>query len=95
MSEPLITLGEEDLKEIFSLFTSATEHERQQMYSPQSEHYFLKQNLSEEYSLTEEKREYAFDAWRSVLYFLHKRGYSLSKDSKEIDLAFINSEFIP
>jgi hypothetical protein len=94
MDDSIMRLGEEELKEIFSLFTSATEYERQQVYSPQSEHYYLRQNLSEEYSLTEEKREYALDAWRSVIYFLHNRGYSLSRDGMEIDLSFISSDFI-
>lgn len=89
-----ITLSESDLKEIFALFTSATTHEKHQVYDPTSDHYFLKTNLSEEYSLTEEKREYALDAWRAVLYFLHSRGYKLTKIDEEIDLSFSEDEFI-
>ncbi|MDT7605378.1 MAG: hypothetical protein QOF61_3375 [Acidobacteriota bacterium] len=94
MSESSIPLSENDLKELFSLFTSPTEFEREQIYSPRGELYFLNQDISEEYSLTEEKREYALDAWRSVLYFLYKRGYSLCRNGKETSLAFISEEFI-
>lgn len=89
-----ITLSESDLKEIFSLFTSATVHEKRQIYDPTSDHYFLKSDLSEEYSLTEEKREYALDAWRAVLFFLHSKGYKLKKINEETDLSFSEDEFI-
>lgn len=91
-SKPVLT--EEDLKEVFSLFTSSTAYEREQVYEPQSGHYFLDVALSEEYSLTQEKREYALDAWRAVIYFLHMKGYSLCKAGKEIDLSFSEEEFI-
>ena len=89
-----IVLCEDDLKEIFSLFTSTTKHEKTQVYSPDSGHYFLDTNLSEEYSLTEEKREYALDAWRAVLFFLNSKGYSLVKGDDQIDLGFSEDEFI-
>ena len=89
-----LTLSEEDLKELFSLFTSSTVYEREQMYDPQSGHYLFEVELSEEYSLNEEKREYALDAWRAVMYFLYRKGYSLCKDNKIIDLSFSEEEFI-
>lgn len=54
-------LSEDDLKEIYSLFTSSTHHERKQVYDELSEHYFLDVILADEYSLTEEKREFALD----------------------------------
>jgi hypothetical protein len=95
MAEQPIPISEDDLRELFALFTSCTEHERKQVYSSRSSHYFLNQNISEEHSLTEEKREYALDAWRSVLYFLHKKGYSLCKNGEDIDLSFIKEAFIP
>ncbi len=91
--EPII-LSDSDQKELFSLFTSATLHEREQIYDPNSNHYFQNTDLTEEYSLTEENREYALDAWRAVLYFLHSKGYSLVKDNKQIDLSFSEEEFI-
>jgi len=87
-------LSEEDLKEVFSLFTSSTKYEREQVYAVDSGHYYLYEELSEEYSLNEEKREYALDAWRAVIYFLYRKGYSLCKDGKEIDLSFSEEEFI-
>jgi hypothetical protein len=89
-----ISLNEDDLKEIFSLFTSSTKYERDQVYDEHSGHHFLKVNPFEEYTLTEEKREYALDAWRAVIYFLHSKGYSLLKGGKSSDLSFIEDDFI-
>jgi hypothetical protein len=90
-----IVLTENDLKEIFSLFTSSTAFEREQIYDANSEHHFLKLNPMDEYTLTEEKREYALDAWRAVIFFLHSRGYVLTKDGERYDLSLIDDAFIP
>jgi hypothetical protein len=90
-----ITLNDEDLKELFSLFTSPTKYELEQVYDEKSEHYFAGVDLFDEYTLTEEKREYALDAWRAVTYFLHSRGYSLSREGRQVSLSFSESEFIP
>ena len=84
-----VELTDSDLKEIFSLFTSPSEYEVAQIYDPQSEHYFQKVDLNEEYSLTEEQREYAIDALRAVIHFIRSKGYSLCKDGEEIKLSFI------
>ncbi len=89
-----IVLSEEDLKEIFSLFTSSTKYERDQVYDKHSGHHFLEVELFDEHTLTEEKREYALDAWRAVIYFLHSKGYSLWRDGKKTDLSFSEDEFI-
>ena len=89
-----LVLSEEDLKEIFGLFTSVSEYERNQIYDQRSGHYFPNADLSEEYSLTEEKREYALDAWRAVTFFLHSKGYSLFKDGREISLASSLDQFV-
>ena len=94
-SSKSIALSEEDLSEIFSLFTSSTKYERDQVYDRNSGHHFLEVKLFDEYSLTEEKREYALDAWRAVIYFLHSKGYSLWKDGDRADLSFIEDHFIP
>ena len=93
-NEPIV-LSEDDLKEIFSLFTSSTKYERDQVYDERSGHHFLEVKLFEEYTLTEEKREYALDAWRSVIYFLHSRNYVLWRNGKGGDLSFIEDAFIP
>lgn len=90
-----IMLSEDDLREIFSLFTSSTKYERDQVHDEKSGHYFLKVELFEEHTLTEEKREFALDAWRAVIYFLHSKGYSLCKDGEKTDLSFSEDEFIP
>jgi len=89
-----IVLTEDDLKELFSLFCSPTKYEKEQMYSPSSDHYFSGVSLSDEYQLNEEKREFALDAWRAVLFFLYSRGYSLCKDGKTIDLFFSETDFV-
>ena len=94
-SDEAIALSEDDLKEIFSLFTSSTKYERDQVYDQHSAHHFLEVKPFEEYTLTEEKREYALDAWRSVIYFLHSKNYSLWRDGKRSDLSFIEDDFIP
>jgi len=86
-----IKLSEEDLKEIFALFTSCTKYERDQVYDKDSDHFYLKQNLLEEYSLSEEKREYAVDAWRAVIGFLHAKGFTLKKGEQEFDLGAISN----
>jgi len=94
ISSKPITLSEDDLKEIFSLFTSVTKFERDQIYDRDSDHHFLRIQSLDEYALTEEKREYALDAWRAILYFLHSRGYSLCRNDWRGDLSFIEEYFI-
>jgi len=95
ISNKPIALSEDDLKEIFSLFTSSTKYERDQVYDKNSGHHFLEVKPLDEYTLTEEKREYALDAWRAVIYFLHSKGYLLAKDGERYDLSFIEDDFIP
>lgn len=87
-------LTENELKEIFSLFTASTNYELKQIYDNKSHHHFLSEKLKEEYELSQSKAEFANDAWRSVLYFLHIHGYILKKNDKEITLDFIKKEFI-
>ena len=94
LSDKTITLTDDDLREIFSLFTSATKYEREQAYDQKSEHYFMNVSLADEYSLTEETREFALDAWRSVISFLNLRGYSLCNNGEKINLSFSDEEFI-
>jgi hypothetical protein len=81
-----LVLSEDDLKEIFALFSSPTDEERAATYDPTSGSYYRAELLGEEYSLTEEKKEFAVDAWREVSYFLYRHGYSLRKGGIEIDL---------
>lgn len=78
-----IAPSEEDLKEIFGLFTSPADEEVSQIYDETSKFHFKKENLADEYSLTQEKREFAIDAWRAVNYFLQRHGYSVVKDSAQ------------
>jgi len=94
VSSKPISLTEDDLKEIFSLFTSSTKYERDQVYDKNSGHYYFDIEPFDEYTLSQEKREYALDAWRAVIYFLHSKGYSLCKNDERADLAFIESHFI-
>ena len=93
-SDEDVEMSETDLKEIFTLFTSASEHERQQVYDPGDVHYFERVSLSDEDELTQEKREFALDAVRSVLYFLHRSGYRLEKDGRTLDLGGVLRHFV-
>jgi hypothetical protein len=86
-------LTEEDLKEIFSLFTSPSKYEKAQIYDEKDAHYYKEQNLDDSYDLSQEKREYAYDAWRAVVYFMHIHGYRLQKGNKVVELDFIEDEF--
>ena len=85
-SQETIVLNDEDLREIFALFSSPTDEERAQAYKEASRHFYNKENLTEEYSLTQEKREFAVDAWRAVIYFLHRHGYSITGSGRHFDL---------
>ncbi len=76
-----ISFTESDLKEVFELFSGPSRYELRRMYDPRSEHFYERINLSDEYELTLPKREFALDALRAVLAFLHRQGYKLEKES--------------
>lgn len=90
-----IEFDDEDLKEVFALFTSCTALEKAQALSETGPHSYRAIDLDEEYSYTSEKREFALDALRSVLSFLHRKGYGLSDGKAFIDLGGIEDEFLP
>ncbi|PIR16271.1 MAG: hypothetical protein COV48_09985 [Elusimicrobia bacterium CG11_big_fil_rev_8_21_14_0_20_64_6] len=89
-----IALDDDDLKNIFALFCSPTKQERAQAHEPTSVHHYSKVDLSGEYSLTQERREYSLDAWRAVLEFLRTKGVRLRIGEQELDLAFIEEAFL-
>jgi len=89
-----IEFSEVDFKEVFSLFTSPTAHELRQIDDPTNEHYFGRVDLMQEYELSYEKREFAVDALRAVIAFLHRHGYRLEKDGALLSLDGIMKEFI-
>jgi hypothetical protein len=89
-----ISFSERELKEIFELFCSSTEHELNQVYDMSSDSYFERINLSEEYELTLPKREFALDAVRAVLYFLNQRGYKLERNGEVKTLEAVKKHFI-
>ncbi len=89
-----IVLEDDDWKEIFSLFTSCTEHEKNQVYDRESPHYYKNVELLAEYTYTAEKKEYAIDAWRAVLSFLHTKGWRLTDGRNLVDLSMIEEEFL-
>jgi hypothetical protein len=89
-----IILNDEDLKELFSLFSSPSKYEKEQIYTENNRHYFRNLELLEEGQLFLPNREVAIDAWRAVLFFLHSKGYDLIKDGKVLDLSFSEEEFI-
>lgn len=89
-----VFLEEEDLKKVFALFTSCTQDEKRQVLDESSARYFKKENLSEEYELRMTKRDFAIDAWRSVLAFLQSQGVKIKLNDSEISLSFVESEFM-
>jgi hypothetical protein len=74
-----IHLSDDDLRELFSLFSSPTEDELAQIYSESHRLYFKNENLDEEYTLQQERGEFARDAWRAVLLYLNRHGYEIRK----------------
>jgi hypothetical protein len=89
-----LNISEKDLKEIFALFTSCSKYEREQIYDTSSSHFLEKEDLCLEYSLSQEKREFALDAWRAVIAFMNKNGYSAYRDGVIHGLSFIEDSFI-
>jgi hypothetical protein len=69
ISDHKIDFSEDDLKEVFALFSSSSEYELKQSYDPTSEHYFERILPLDEYELSQEKREFSIDALRSVFAF--------------------------
>ncbi len=94
ISDHEIEFSEDDLKEVFGLFSSPTEHELQQTYDPNSEHYFKRIVPLEEYDLSQDRREFALDAVRATITFLHRHGYQIEKDGQVFGLAGILEHFI-
>ncbi len=89
-----VEFSEDDFREVFALFASPSAYELVQVYDQSSEHYFQRLDLSEEYNLSYEKREFAIDALRAVLTFLHQHDYRIEKDGKIISLKGILEEFV-
>ncbi len=87
-----VLLDEADYRELFSLFCSPTRYELLQIYSKENNYYYEKVDLQEEYTLTQEKREFSIDAWRSVLLFLNRKGFLLIKNEGKVKLSFIKEE---
>ena len=85
----MLKFSDEDLKEIFAVFSSPTKYEFNQINNPGTDVYYKSLILKEEYELNMPKREFAIDALRAVLYFLTKNGYEIKKDNKKIDLTDI------
>ena len=79
-----VTLSEEDLRELFALFSSPTDEELRQVLNPSHANFYKLENLEAEYTLTQERREFAEDAWRAVAYFLHRKGFY--RNGVEFDL---------
>jgi hypothetical protein len=81
-----ISLTDDELKELFALFSSPTEYELKQIYNKQEGNFYQSEDLSEEYVLTQEKREFSKDAWRAVTYFLYRKGFTLVREGIKYDL---------
>ena len=89
-----VEFSEEDFREVFALFSSVSADELGEVDDPSSAHYFRRLDLSEEYQLSFEKREFAIDALRAVLTYLHRHGYRVEKDGQIISLKGILEDFV-
>ena len=94
VTDNTIEFSERDFKEVFSLFTSPTAHELHQIDDPTDDHYFDRVDLMEQYELCFEKREFAIDALRAVLAFLHRRGYRLEDNGNVLSLDGVSNLFV-
>jgi len=94
VTDNTIEFSEGDFKEVFSLFTSTTAHELHQIDDPTSDHYFDRVDLMEQYTLCFEKREFAIDALRAVLAFLHRGGYRLEDNGNVLSLDGASNLFV-
>jgi hypothetical protein len=82
-----VVLGDDDLRELFAIFSSPTDDELHQVFDPSHSNFYKREDLDAEYSLTQERREFADDAWRAVTYFLHRKGFTLYRNGVQFDLA--------
>ena len=94
VTEHEVEFSEDDFREVFALFSSTSTYELDQVYDRNSEHYFQRLDLSEGYDLSYEKREFAIDALRAVLTFLHRHSYRVEKEGKIISLKGILEDFV-
>jgi hypothetical protein len=89
-----IRFSDSDLKELFELFSSCSKYELSRVFDPNDPMYFGRVDLEQEYELTQPKREFALDAARAVLYFLHSRGYKLQRNDETLPLGAIVEYFV-
>ena len=94
VTDNTIEFSERDFQEVFSLFTSPTRHELNQVDDPTNDHYFDRVDLMEQYELCFEKREFAIDALRAVLEFLHRHGYRLEENGNIVSLDGVPNLFV-
>ena len=94
LSDSEVEFSDDDLREVFALFSSPSAYELGQIYDPANEHYYQRVELSEEYDLSYEKREFAADALRAAFAFLHRHGYRVGKDGVIISLEGILEHFV-
>ena len=88
----LLQFNDDDLKEVFALFSSVSLHELEQVYDPAHNLFFQNENLGAEYELSQQRRDFAIDALRSVLYYLHRHGYELRKEEYADNLTWVHKE---
>ena len=81
ITEHEVEFSEDDFREVFALFSSVSADELGQVDDPSSEHYFRRLDLSEEYHLSFEKREFAIDALRAVRNQLSSQASTMNHSS--------------
>jgi hypothetical protein len=89
----MLVLSDDELKEVFSLFSSSTTYELNQIYDSNNDHYFMLENLNEQYELVIDKKEFALGSLRAVLYYLLTHGYEVKKGKHKLDIEEIKETF--
>lgn len=87
-------LNDDLLKEVFALLTSSTNYEVELAYDAKNPDYWKNEDLTEDFDVTQPKREFALDALRGVLNWLHRHQFQLMQDGKEVDMKKVLDQLI-
>ena len=87
MERPRFTLTDDDLRQISALLASSSDCERHAVYEEFEPLFFKNQDLSQKIFINQGKKQVAEAALRSVLYFLDRRYFTVSKDGQTYSLS--------
>ena len=87
-------LNDDLLKEIFALLTSSTSYEVELAYDAKNPDYWKNEDLAEDFEVVQSKKEFALDALRGVLNWLHRHQFQLMRDGKEVEIKKVLDQLI-